>query len=360
MEGINPFQNPQNTAKAMSRYLNLKRATRRIFFIQQEYSEDPDHFKDEYFGGFGTGILIKYKMNYFLLTTRHTLKHQINKSGERDVNTSPFWVTARGNHDFKVLADFLYPKYFIEIADLIDEHEYYDYQDVILVELFNPMADQKITDFIDLNKIDALEISEIKEGMYVADIGFIESFNQIFYDPDNEVRGFDPTLHTSSTVVNRNEVVGLIEKNKFVHVLRKFNHLDDNTNGMSGGLIIGVHKDKYKCIGMHIRGDESSEYINFLPIGEIFKAIKKSDTAERFIIDHRFESRVLSEARSDYMDYAFSAWLEKKRLSFDSLTPVQLHKQRVQFERENMEATLVGMVDRARILNKEQNNNETA
>lgn len=74
-----PRLTPQAFAKALAKYEILRNSTRRIFHILEEYSENQnEHFKDQMFTGMGTGILLKQGLNYFLLTTRHTLLDYID------------------------------------------------------------------------------------------------------------------------------------------------------------------------------------------------------------------------------------------------------------------------------------------
>lgn len=346
---LHSYLTPKIFAKALAKYNTLSKAPRRIFHILEEYSENQNlYFKDQIFTGMGTGILLKKGLNYFLLTTRHTLIHYIGKN--ENANTSPFWVTSKADHDFNSLNDFLYPKYFVEIASLIEEHEYYDFKDIILVELFNPLPDQDIDYWIDVDKTAVLEIDDFKEGYLLFDNGFTEKENQIFYDPDNEVRAFDPQIHSCSTVVHRDVVKGVMVKNKFTHVFKKITYLNENTNGMSGGLIIGFCKGKVRCVGMHIRGDKNSDIINFLPISPIFNAVKRHEEAQRIIIDYCYKERVESEQNGFSFEELFISWANNKKVPIYDHSLEQGLKQRFIFFQENIETIIADMKDRDRIL----------
>ncbi|MFV5391877.1 hypothetical protein VXO80_09655 [Acinetobacter towneri] len=346
-----PRLTPQAFAKALAKYEILRNSTRRIFHILEEYSENQnEHFKDQMFTGMGTGILLKQGLNYFLLTTRHTLLDYIDN--HENSNTSPFWVTSRANHSFKSINDFLYPKYFVEIADLIEEHEYYDFKDVILVELFNPMPGQEINFWIDVDKTATLEINDFKEGILLFDNGFTEKSNEIFYDSENATMSFNPDIHSCSTIVNRDVIKGVMTKDTYTHVFKKLSYLSENTNGMSGGLIVGFHRGKVKCVGMHIRGSEDSDNINFLPISEIFKAVKRHEEAKRIIIDYCHQERVESGENLIGFDDLFIIWAKNMNLQLDELTPKQIFEQRIVFVKDNLETFVADMKDRDRILNK--------
>ncbi len=51
-------------------------------------------------------------------------------------NTSPFRITDRSTRSFSKVDDFLYPKYFWTIGDIIEEDEYYDLKMLFLLNYF--------------------------------------------------------------------------------------------------------------------------------------------------------------------------------------------------------------------------------
>ncbi|OTL51152.1 hypothetical protein B9Y01_08240 [Acinetobacter baumannii] len=126
-------------------YENLVLSTRRIFHITVDESQDQGtNFKDIFFSDWGSGTLVKKGGNFFLLTARHVLKKYI-EGDKTYINTSPFRITVQSNRNFSTTDDFLYPKRFWEIGKLIDEHKYYDFEDVVLVELFGGVSKSMLT-----------------------------------------------------------------------------------------------------------------------------------------------------------------------------------------------------------------------
>lgn len=289
----------------------LAKSTRRIFHIVSDTSVDESkHFKDIYFTSWGTGILIKDGLKYFLLTARHVMDEYFQYSS--GANTSPFRVTDKSITSFSKIDDFLYPKYFWTIGDIIEEHEYYDFKDAILVELFHPLPGQVIDHFIDIDTVIPLEIDDFKDGMVAADFGYSIESNPYFYDPSNDIAPFDDEVHSCSTKIYMDGINGHLRKNKFTFVFEKYNYLDLDTNGMSGGLIIGVVDRIARPLGMHFLGNPTSNYINFLPIAELFRAIKRRNELERIIIDYHAYDRLTQDQGLESIGEMFFEWAFKQ------------------------------------------------
>ncbi|MEN8398467.1 hypothetical protein ABFP04_12705 [Acinetobacter towneri] len=290
---------------------DLAKSTRRIFHIFSDTSVDEGtSFRDIYFTNWGTGILVKDDLKYFLLTARHVMEDYFKHSSA--TNTSPFRVTDRSTRSFSKVDDFLYPKYFWTIGDIIEEHEYYDFKDAILVELFHPVPGQVVDHFIDINTVKPLEIDEFKDGMVAVDFGYSIQSNPYFYDSDNNIAPFNNEIHSCSTTINMDIINGHLRKDKFTFVFEKYNNLYLDTNGMSGGLIIGVVDGIARPLGMHFRGSSTSNKINFLPIAELFRAIKCRDQSEKIIIDYCAHDRLTQSKDLVSIGEMFFDWASKQ------------------------------------------------
>lgn len=329
---------------------NYVNSTRRIFHIHADKSEELWNFKDLYYGSYGTGTIIKKGMKYFLLTAKHVLKDYLVTESLN--NTSPFRVTNMSDSDFSTTDDFLFPKKIWKIGKIIPNHELYDFDDVVLVELFNLEFGQPIDHYIDFDKMEILSLEEyenLDESSILADVGFAETSNPYFFDGDNRVAPFDETIFTSSTLVQRNYVGGQLRKDKAGYYFKKLKNTIECTNGMSGGLILYMdHSLKTKVMGMHIRGSKESEIIRFLPMCKIHKAIGDYLTAESVIIDYCYYERLaeielgVGGIAAHYDDYLFKNPDARKRNHdideeyFDDLTDFAL---------ENKEFILVSTLD---------------
>lgn len=289
----------------------LAKSTRRIFHISSDTSVDESkYFKDIYFANWGTGILIKDGLKYFLLTARHVMDKYFEYSS--GANTSPFRVTDKSITSFSKVDDFLYPKYFWTIGDIVEEHEYYDFKDVILVELFHPVPGQVIDHFIDIDTVIPLEIDDFKDGMVAADFGYSIESNPYFYDPSNDIAPFNSEVHSCSTKIYLDGINGHLREDRFSFVFEKYNYLDLDTNGMSGGLIIGIVDGIARPLGMHCRGSSRSNHINFLPIADLFRAIKRRNESERIIIDYHAYNRLTQDRDLESIGEMFFEWASKQ------------------------------------------------
>ena len=335
-------------------YENLVLSTRRIFHITVDESQDQGtNFKDIFFSDWGSGTLVKKGGNFFLLTARHVLKKYI-EGDKTYINTSPFRITVQSNRNFSTTDDFLYPKRFWEIGKLIDEHKYYDFEDVVLVELFYPTSYQKVDHWIDLDKTSALDVQNFQENIILTDVGYSELSNPYHYESDNKEVPFDSNIHNCSTSIKRDMIKGKLKKDQFTYYFEKIDYLDVNTDGMSGGLIVGFHNNQVQPVGMHIRGDKSSNRINFLPINEIFKAIDRYEQAESIVIDYHHVERLVKGENLVSVGELFFNWAlnqpEENLRSIQKDEDSALIDDMSDFIIENKEMLLSAAKDRDRIL----------
>lgn len=265
-------------------------STRRIFHITTDatYSEK-EIFKDSYFSGYGTGVLIKYSGTFFLLTAKHVLKDYI----EGDLpNTSPFRIQSDVTKGFDNTNDFLYPKIIWDIGQLISNDSDYDFEDIVLVELFPPLPNQKVDDFLLFDEIEVLEIDNFVEGIISFESGYSSQSNPYFHEPDNSELPFDESKFTTSTMVKRDFISGKLKLENGIYHFEKLNYLGQDTNGMSGGLIATIENGKSKLIGIHIRGAKESSRINFIPIEKIMEAIVDYQNAPHCKVDYLYFDRL--------------------------------------------------------------------
>ena len=95
-----------------------------------------DGFHIDQMSGGGSGILIKYKSKYFMLTAYHVVKQTIENPLQ---NTSPFWIRSKEKH-IESIDDFLMPKKVWFIGELIpDVIGWQDYTDVGSVENYREL-----------------------------------------------------------------------------------------------------------------------------------------------------------------------------------------------------------------------------
>lgn len=353
---LNYFNRPNESVSLVnySVFEKLALSTRRIFHITVDESQDQGtNFRDIFFSDWGSGTLLKKGGNFFLLTARHVLKKYI-EGDKKYINTSPFRITLQSNHNFSTTDDFLYPKRFWEIGKLIDEHEYYDFEDVVLVELFYPNSYQKVDHWIDLDKTSPLDVKDFQENIILTDVGYSELSNPYHYDPNNNEVPYDETIHNCSTSTKRDMIKGRLKKDQFTCYFEKIDYLGFDTDGMSGGLIVGFHNNQVQPVGMHIRGDKSSNRINFLPISEIFKAIDRYEQAESIPIDYHHVERLVKDENLVSIQKLFFDWAlrqpEEKLRSIEKDGDSALADDMSDFIIENREMLLSAAKDRDRVL----------
>ncbi|WP_335975740.1 hypothetical protein [Acinetobacter calcoaceticus] len=344
--------------KFETKFANYALSTRRIFHISTDPSYDEKvHFKDSYFGSYGTGTLFKKGMKFFLLTARHVLAIYLDKPLS---NTSPFRITSHSSKSFDNTLDFLYPKKIWEIGKLIPEYDYYDFTDVVLVELFNPYFDQIIDHYIDMDKVEVIEISNYKDGGKLTDIGFSAHSNPYYYDGNNEDLPFDEQKFTSSTAYKCDMIHGILRENEFTFHFEKIDYLGIDTNGMSGGLIVVMNEvSDSRLIGMHIRGSQESDDIHFLPICEIIKAAKNYLYAPFKIIDYCYYDNLQAQTHVGGIGKEFEEYakrLPKSKLRQNTDNPELADTDNLaDYVVENKERILVNALDLAEVKGTKQN-----
>ena len=332
------------------KFINTASSTRRIFHIFTDPQlDEKNNFKDIYFSQWGTGILLKKGMKYFLLTSYHVLKDYLNQTPLP--NTSPFRTTNLSQGGFSSTLDFLYPKRVWKIGSLIPDHLYYDFNDVALVELFNPLPGQSVDHYIDFEDIDVLELEDYRENILLSDSGFSEYSNPYHYEGNNNEVPFDDSVFSSSTPHKRDLIRGLLKKNEHTFHFEKSNYLNQSTNGMSGGLVIGVDiKGNSKIVGMHVSGSKESNIIHFLPMCKIINAIKRYNYSDCIVIDYCYFERIsdpnykVGSIEKDFFNY--SQTLSKGTLrSHKSNDPIAYLDDMADFVVENKETFLVQALD---------------
>ena len=148
--------------------------------------------------------------------------------------------------------------------------------------------------------------------MVAVDFGYSIESNPYFYEPDNNVVPFNSELHSCSTKIHMDMINGHLRKDKFTFIFEKYNNINLDTNGMSGGLIIGIVDGVARPLGMHFRGSSSSNRINFLPIADLFRAIKRRDEAEKIVIDYHAHERLTQDKDLVSIGDMFFDWASKQ------------------------------------------------
>lgn len=274
----------------IEKFFSLLLSSRRIFHITTDSEiDEKEVFKDSYFSSYGSGILIKLDIKYFLLTAKHVLKDYLN---EELPNTSPFRVTCHSSKSFDNTNDFLYPKRIWDIGSITPVTDHYELEDVVLVELFQPLPWQRVDHFIDLEVEKILALCCYSTGLPVFDSGFSDASNPYFYEGQNSTLPFDETKFTSSTVHQRDIVSGRLNIDRGIFFFDKKTYLDKSTNGMSGGLIITIVSGEPQILGLHIRGAEKSNRINFIPLCRIKEAVLLYQQAPSISVDYLYFERM--------------------------------------------------------------------
>lgn len=310
------------------RFFNLLLSTRRVFHITTDYDVDEkDLFKDRYFSSYGSGVLIKQGLKYFLLTAKHVLKDYL---GKELPNTSPFRITCHSSKNFDNTNDFLYPKRIWDIGSIIPETDHYEVEDVVLVELFQPLPWQRLDHLIELEAEKVLDLSSYSIGLPVFDSGFSEVSNPYFYEGKNNTLPFDETRFTSSTVLKRDVILGKLNIEKGLYFFDKKTYLNKNTNGMSGGLITTIESGEPQILGLHIRGGEKSNRIIFIPFCKIQDAILSYQEAPYIEVDYLYYERMtkrenltsIAELFHDHLlssGYDMNIYLEENEKEFTKI-----------------------------------------
>ncbi|OJU91426.1 MAG: hypothetical protein BGO19_04550 [Acinetobacter sp. 38-8] len=245
-----------------------------------------DGFHVDYMSGGGSGILLKYKSKYFILTAYHVIKEIIENPLQ---NTSPFWIRSK-EKIVESMNDFLMPKKVWFIGELIPEIKgWQDYTDVVFIELFNPQEDFEPDNYVDITQkgecTEILSSKKIFEGQFLAASGYPLEANLFEFDVVPE--GF-----SHATNLQRHHAIGVCFFDEYGHPYIDYEKCADifkgknyDHNGMSGGAIYNFEANsKARLVGMVLSGN--NKIIRFIPISKILSQIRNYDKASFIVLDY--------------------------------------------------------------------------
>lgn len=250
-----------------------------------------DGFHVDYMSGGGSGILIKYKSKYFVLTAYHVVKEIIENPPQ---NTSPFWIRSKEKR-VESIFDFLMPKKIWFIGELIpDVVGWQDYTDVVFIEMFDPHKNFVPDNYVDITErgecIEILSSNKIFKGQILAASGYPLEANSFEFE-------VVPKGYSHATNLQRHHDIGVCLFDEYGHPYIDYEqckHIFTGTiydhNGMSGGAIYNFEPNsKAKLVGMVLSGN--NKMIRFIPISKIVSRVRNYDKANFIILD--FEEAVL-------------------------------------------------------------------
>ncbi|AXA93528.1 hypothetical protein DPH57_21690 [Massilia sp. YMA4] len=266
---------------------NIPQATRRVFFTFTEASiEERGFYNADQLSGMGSGILLRYRSRYFLLTAYHVVVHTLAVQQ----NESPFMLHARASSPGRIpeLYDLLLPRWHWDIRTLMPEsHGETAWNDVALIELFDPLCSIPDNEVIDLDRIQVLQRREFFDGQMLIASGYPLQRNGYEYGGPDE---FGPGLAQLTTIQRHHTpgaVVRGLGRNDFYFKPSDpaVNH--DALNGMSGGSVVNLYPQarKTKWAGMLKAVDERTGLVQFIPAWVIVPIIRRYAEAQRRDLD---------------------------------------------------------------------------
>lgn len=234
--------------------------------------------------GAGTGILIRMKDRFFVLTPHHVIRK--NTLGAFQ-NESPFWINSTHPPRWEFPHGFLFPRRLYEIGSLIEDDGSWtlNVTDVVLIELFLPVPPIYPSSFIDLDAGDAavVEKAQFFEGQLLLVNGYPHNING-FQHYDEKVGEF-----THSTDIRRHSIVGicLLENGEPVASLEMTRGSNEpaDLDGMSGAVVSNVdfETSSVKWAGMALTA--GSKLIRFIPAYLLVPAIRRHTELTPITID---------------------------------------------------------------------------
>lgn len=263
---------------------NAAKSARRIFF---NYLEEPlaerGHFHVDLMHGSGSGVLLRFRGIFFLLTARHVLSNSISTGFQ---NESPFWVSVHSRPRWRSLLDFMFPRRIWNICELIElDLPRMDPEDICLIELFSPLPGGNPDHFIDVDtqSVNLLREDQFFDGQVLVVCGYPFRLNKFSYDDP-------PDGFTHTTTVHKQLVPGLLKFQNDREMFISFcitpgDVTHDYLSGMSGGPIINVMPDatEAKLAGIALSG--GNNICRFYPSSAIYSAITRYQDCSCQIVD---------------------------------------------------------------------------
>jgi hypothetical protein len=266
---------------------NIPQSTRRLFFTFSEESiAERGFYKADMLGGMGSGILLRYRSKYFLLTAYHVVAHTL----QYQQNESPFVVQARNvrSPDSFDLTTLLYPRWHWDIRTLMPEsHGDIAWNDVALIELFDPLCEVPDSEVVDLEHVSVVQRQEFFQGQMLIGSGYPAMLNGYLFGEADE---FGPGL-AQYTNIQRHHSTGLVVRgsgpNDFYFKPTDTTANHDSLNGMSGGTLVNFYPKAKKAqwAGMLKMVDSRRGAVQFIPAYAIVPILRRYAESKRSYLD---------------------------------------------------------------------------
>lgn len=287
------------TPKNLEKYIkkaavsNVAKSTRRLFFNHLDESlESRGFFHVDQMWGAGSGILLRFKGDFFLLTAKHVIYNNINSEFQ---NESPFWILVKHSGGWSSLQDFLFPKKLWDIGELVfSKSDSVNYSDICLIELFHPQKSHMPDNFIEIfDKNSVFTKAGFFDGQFLLATGY--PFERNFFDHKSQSEDI-----THTTRIQRHTIPGIYmtERNGdyISWKMTEGENQHKNVNGMSGGAIYNVQKkaNQVKLAGLLVTagGDKCRFIPSYIFIDAIINFRNSSSKTIDPIVDNLYFSRM--------------------------------------------------------------------
>ncbi|SFL99414.1 hypothetical protein [Nitrosomonas communis] len=265
-----------------ARFSNVAKSCRRFLFnYLAESMEQRGYFHVDRMYGAGSGVLLKYKDKFFVLTAKHVLKNNLH--GEFQ-NESPFWIPVKFKPKWETLYDFMFPHLIWNIGELMPIVDCdIVLSDICLVELFEPKKYHFPDHYIEIKNINSvLSKKEFYEGQFLLISGYPFEKNHFDFPLVSE-------KYTHSTIIHRQTIPGILIKPDDIGYISfqltdgDFQH--ENLDGMSGGVVYNVmpKANQIRLAGIAITA--GNNICRFIPSYLFIDAILDYQNASYKIID---------------------------------------------------------------------------
>ena len=265
---------------------NIAKSSRRIVFngLLQSVKER-GYWHSDIWAGMGSGVLIKLKNTFFLMTAKHVLKDYIKEKEGNFPNESPFWTWVSSQAKSESLYDHLLPKKIWLIGELINTDDIINTSDVLLIELFYPKPFHLPDNFINIeNNKNISKKEDFYEGKILQIAGFPFEKNSFNWDIEHP----DPII-THSTTIQRHHIIGIFMEDKELgYISFEITDADvqhKNILGMSGGIVYDVQNkaNQTKFCGMILTAGNNT--CRFIPSYLLYDAIINYQNTTSIIVD---------------------------------------------------------------------------
>jgi hypothetical protein len=269
------------------------KSTRRILFNHlYQTLEERGHWHVDQMYGSGTGILIKHERAFYLLTADHVIR---NACGYKFTSESPFWMPSLANAWPTDLLGFLMPGQILHIGEAVaGKGVHVDAADLVLIELFYPMAPQFYPDhFIDLDyHSNALMTQEeFVSGMLLIGAGYPFDANEFTFFTEERADGM-----THGTQLNRWILDGICVLEDGEPTMGSHENEFPPLSGASGGIVTDLPTAGASARVAGLMVSANSLVVRFIPSYLISEALLHKHTCRRTAVDPAFLGQPHPEA----------------------------------------------------------------